>query len=342
MPPCIERRFVSKRFDGDISLGDKAKERLRRKTNTSDPVWLMKFIIWLKALRAHFLTATIVPFFLGGAITFYLTGTVDLALFSLTGIGLVFLHLGTNLANDYFDFIYGADSNNRNASMYSGGSQAIVKGSLSQNIFLASFVLLFLSGSAIGAYLVLKTGNNMIIWVGIFGLLSGYFYTAHPLKLAYRGMGEILIGINLGPLISTGTYLVQTGYFSLHVFMLSLSPGILMIAMLVLNEFPDYESDRAAGKKNAVVRLGKKNAVTLFHVLIYTVLLYKILGIACGLFPVWSAMVFLSVPLAARALAIANDFYLDTTRLMLAIKYNIQFHLAFGLLLSLSFFLGAL
>jgi 1,4-dihydroxy-2-naphthoate octaprenyltransferase len=293
---------------------------------------------WLIALRALYLTATIVPFLAGGALTYHLEGSLDYFLFVFTGIGLIALHLGTNMANDYFDDKYEADKENIYASGFSGGSGA----KISPQSFLISFISFFAFGFLIGVFLFLKTGFAGIPVLGLFGLISGYVYTAGPIKLSYRGLGEICIGLNLGPLIAAGTYLVQTGAFSWYVFLASLPTGLLMIAMIVLNEFPDKESDKRAGKNNIVVRIGRKKAAKLLHAILIFVMAYTIAGYLTGHFPAWILITSISFPLAFYVIVVSNRHYDNIKSLMPAIKTNILFHLSYGLLLSASFLIDTI
>jgi 1,4-dihydroxy-2-naphthoate octaprenyltransferase len=300
-----------------------------------------KFIIWLKALRAEFLTATIVPFLLGGAITFYDSGSLNLFLFMLSGIGAACLHLGTNVANDYYDHKYNADNFNQNSTAFSGGSRVIQQGMLSPRTLFVTFTLFFIIGIALGIYLYLITKAAGILVIAAFGFFCGYFYTAGPIKLAYRGLGEIAIGLNLGPFITLGTYLVQTGKLSWEVFLSALPTGLLMLAMIILNEFPDHDSDKQAQKNTLVVRIGKKKAVSVLEIILLLTLLYILIGTFFGLYPAGVLIMFLAAPLAIKTVLIARKHYNNTPLLLPALQSNILFHLVSGLLLSGGFVLSA-
>ncbi len=105
------------------------------------------------------------------------------------------------------------------------------------------------------------------------GIACAFFYHAGPLRLAYRGWGEAAVALCYGPLIATGTNLVQRGRISMDVVLASLPLGLLIAAFLWINQFPDYRADRAAGKRNLVVRLGRERASTGFALLVAAALL---------------------------------------------------------------------
>ncbi len=105
------------------------------------------------------------------------------------------------------------------------------------------------------------------------GIACAFFYHAGPLRLAYRGWGESAVALCYGPLIATGTNLVQRGRISMDVVLASLPLGLLIAAFLWINQFPDYRADRAAGKRNLVVRLGRERASTGFALLVAAALL---------------------------------------------------------------------
>jgi 1,4-dihydroxy-2-naphthoate octaprenyltransferase len=103
-----------------------------------------------------------------------------------------------------------------------------------------------------------------VFWLGVTGMALAFFYHAPPLKFAYRGMGELAVVIAYGPLIGLGTYLVQRGEISLDVIVMSSQLGVFIALFLLINEFPDYQADRAADKRTIVTRLGRKSASRLY------------------------------------------------------------------------------
>ena len=124
------------------------------------------------------------------------------------------------------------------------------------NVAVATFAL-----SAIaGVPLIIKSGMS-ILWLGLAGFLSGLFYTAPPFKFSSRkGMGELLIGLNFGPLMVAGSALVQTGQLLPEAFFAGLPIGLLIAAVVYMNEFPDHDSDKQTGKNTLIVVFGPEKA----------------------------------------------------------------------------------
>ncbi len=216
--------------------------------------------VWIKALRAPFFTASIVPVFLGTTVAYAFNNVFNPAYFILTLIGVVLLHAGGNMLNDYFDYISGADINNETPTPFSGGSRVLVDGLLKPESILQASILSIALGLGIGGFLAYKLGVPIIV-LGVFGVLCSIVYSAPPFKLAYRGLGEFIVGLAFGPLIVFGSYYVQTGAVSIAPIFASLPIAFLIAAVLYINEFPDYEADKKAGKNQLVVLLGLKNAV---------------------------------------------------------------------------------
>ena len=138
---------------------------------------------WLVALRAPFFTASLVPVLVGGTLAYNQTGEFHFWKFILTLLGVVCFNAGTNLANDYYDHKTTDDDINPSPTPFTGGSRVIQKGLiLPKNMLFASF-LFFGIGSVIGLYLNAITPGNLVLLLGIIGILSGFLYTAAPVKI---------------------------------------------------------------------------------------------------------------------------------------------------------------
>ena len=302
---------------------------------------MKKILLWIKAIRAPFFTATIVPVLVGTAIALYY-GSFDPGLFLLTVIGVILLHTGTNLANDYFDHLSRDDWVNVNLTPFSGGSRMIQEDLIPPRKILAASFLSFGLAALVGLYLEYVTPGYWILLFGLIGALSGYFYTATPLKFGYRGFGEILVGLNFGPLVVIGAYYVQAQSF-LHlseVLWASFPVMLLITAVLYINEFPDYAADQSVGKRTLVVLLGKERAITLYFALIGLTYLSVLLGVVFKVFP-WPVIIaMLTLPMAAKAVLVARRYYAETQRLLPANALTITTHLATGILLAGGYLLG--
>jgi 1,4-dihydroxy-2-naphthoate octaprenyltransferase len=159
-------------------------------------------------------------------------------------------------------------------SPFSGGKRVIVDGLLGRRetawVAAGFYVVAIAAGLAIAAL-----REPAVLWLGVLGVALAFFYHAPPLRLAYRGLGELAVAASYGPLIAAGTYLVQRHQVSSGVLWASLPLGLAIGAFLWINEFPDARADAAAGKRTLVVRLGRRRAARGFAVLqavVYTTL----------------------------------------------------------------------
>lgn len=292
---------------------------------------------WMKALRLPFLTATIVPVILGATVAWYSTDTFNGANFLYTLIGISFLHFGTNLTNDYFDHKTKNDELNSSPTPFSGGSRVIQDGLLPpRTIFIAALVFLCI-GSIFGIYICWILHSYVILIMGIIGVLCCFFYTAYPIMLGYRGGGELIVGLCFGPLVVLGSYYVQAMSFSLMPVLASIPVGILIALVLYINEFPDYDADKLVHKQTIIVILGKEKAIKLFHALLGLVYVYILVFIALNIFPLFTLIILLTLPLALKAYFISRKNFQKIYELIPANALTISLHLTIGLLLSVSF-----
>ena len=265
--PCKIKITPTKDKNGDhigycgvtSPLKNKEPDQVRPQIN-----FATKLFSWMVIMRLPFLTATIVPILLGAAVAGQLGYKIDWVYFSLTMLGGFLLHIGTNTSNDYFDHTSGTDEANYNYMVpFSGGSRSIQMGLISAKGMLNVAIITFALSALVGIPLIMKAGMN-ILYLGIIGFLSGLFYTAPPFRFASRrGMGELLIGLNFGPLMVAGSFLVQTNGDLTHLMDAALSGipiGFLVAAIVFVNQFPDHDGDKATGKNNLVVVFGPEKA----------------------------------------------------------------------------------
>lgn len=301
---------------------------------------MTSFKLWIKASRAPFFTATIIPVALGSILALRDTGAFLWLRFCLAMVGAIFVHAGTNLANDYFDHLSGCDEANPTPTPFSGGSRMIQDGIIKPKKVLYASLISFAIGGAIGLYLNYICKGNVILIVGITGIFLGIFYTAKPLRIGYGSFGELAVGIGFGPLMVLGAYYVQAQTLSLAVFLVSIPVGILIALVLFINEFPDYAADKSVGKKTLVVILGKKNAVILYHILLASVYALVILYVVFAILPVTSLIALLSLPLALKAFMVSKRNFEKIYELLPANAATIGLHSIVGLLLSVGILLG--
>jgi 1,4-dihydroxy-2-naphthoate octaprenyltransferase len=294
---------------------------------------------WLEEMRLPFATASVMPVFLGTAVAWGSDGVFIPFYFILTLIAGVFAHFGTNIANDYFDHRSGNDEINVEfVRPFSGGSRMIQRGLLTPNQVLAASIFFFVVSSAIGLYLAYVRGIE-ILYLGLIGVFSGFFYTAPPFNLASRGIGELVVGLNFGVLMTLGAYFVQTQALAWEPVVASIPITLLIAAVLYINEYPDHDADKAVGKRHLVVRLGKKGALPGYIFLLAATYISVAVAVAAGVITVWSLIIFVTLPLAAKAGQVALRNFADTKALVPANAATVMMHLAAGVLMSAGYVL---
>lgn len=229
-----------------------------------------KFITLLLATRPAFLTASAAPVLVGSAAGFAYSGNFNTPLFVLALFAIMLLHSGSNVANDYFDHISRNDWLNKNPTPFSGGRQFIQKGILSPKATLILSLVCLATGAAIGTIIFILTKSAFIFFLGVIGILGGFFYTAPPAKLGYRCFGETAIAFLFGILPVTGSFYLQTGRLDLTPLLPGLIVGILIFLVILINEFPDSVADAKARKKTIVVALGPQTAIWIYRTVLIT------------------------------------------------------------------------
>ncbi len=296
-----------------------------------------KVKIWLTEIRAPFFTATIVPILLGAVIAWARTNTFHWGYFLLTMMGGLLLHTGANVANDYFDHLSGTDERNVEfVRPFTGGSRMIQLGLLTPKAVLSGSLTAYGLAVVIGLYLAYVRGP-MILVFGIIGMFSGFFYTAPPIKLVGRGIGEFFIGLNFGVLMTVGAYYVQTGSLAWEPVIASIPVALLITAILYINEFQDAPADGSAGKAHLVVRLGRKKAVQGYILLLAFTYLSILLAAIFGVTSPFTLIALGTLPVALRAIAVARAHYDEYLKLVPANAATVFIHLLTGLLLSAAY-----
>ncbi|MDD5686545.1 MAG: 1,4-dihydroxy-2-naphthoate octaprenyltransferase [Elusimicrobia bacterium] len=282
-----------------------------------------KINAWITETRYPFLSVTVLPVLLGTTIAFVKKSIFNPIYFVLALLGTVSLHLGTNIINDYFDHKSGNDEiNNEFVRPFSGGSRMIQMGLLTPLEVLTGALMFFIVGSGIGLYLVYKCGLSVLL-LGLIGVISGFFYTAPLFNWASKGIGELLVGLNFGVLVSLGSYYVQTGTFSWEVFWASLPLGILVTAILLINEFPDYTADKKVSKNTQVVRLGKEKSANIFGYIMISSYVVLVAGVIAGYLPKIILFGLISLPFAIQSVIYAKKFHSNSSDMAIGNGFTI-------------------
>jgi 1,4-dihydroxy-2-naphthoate octaprenyltransferase len=295
---------------------------------------MRKILLWLKAVRAPFFTASIIPVLVGVALShregmFQWPGLVFALLIVIAN------HAGANLLNDYFDAL-GSDKINQSITPFSGGSRLIQDGLVSRYSYLKAAIAVYAAGLLLSMILAIGYYNLYILIFGFLGLILGVVYSAtYPFGMG-RGWGELAVGLAFGPCSVLGSYLLQTNQLSWSAFLAGIPVGLLVMGILILNEFPDLEADRTVGKRNWIVRAGDvKRGVWVYLSIISLAYLTVLAGVFAGAFPVKILFAYSTLPLAIWVFLKACWYQGKVAELIPAMAGNIGLHFLTGLLICL-------
>ncbi len=201
--------------------------------------WILS--LWYRALRPFSYSASIVPVLVGSVVAWH-DGHVNWVLILLALIGSIAIQAGTNLANEYFDYTQGVDKSDS-----LGPAGVILEGKLTPRQVLWASVLAFAVGVVLGLYVVAQVGWVILI-VGLASVLAAWFYTAKPLSLGYRGLGELEVFIFMGPVMVAAAYYVQVRDLAWSPLLVSLPVGFLVTSILHANNLRDIVQDKERGR----------------------------------------------------------------------------------------------
>ena len=204
------------------------------------------------------------------------------------------LQIGSNLANDVFDFERGTDTADR-----SGPLRVTQAGLLTPSQVKVGMAVVFGLAALFGLYLAWLGGWPIII-IGIAAILSAIAYTGGPFPLGYYGLGDVFVFIFFGLASVAGTYYVQAGFVSTAAWWMTVPPGLIITAILVVNNLRDLENDLKAGKRTLAVILGERAAKTQYLMCIVVAYLVLLLAVAAGAIPPLSLLTWASLPVAIR------------------------------------------
>ena len=292
-----------------------------------------RWALFVNATRLPFLTATLVPVLLGAVIAWDDGFVFNLGLFLLTLLGASLFHLGTNVMNDYFDHTSGVDEANLTPTPFSGGSRLVQRGLVEPRSLRNLAWGFYAGGTLVGLLLLALTGPGLLIF-GLAGFLLGFLYTAPPIRLIHRGLGEIAVGLGFGPVMLLGAYWVQTQQLSAAAWYVSIPVGILIAAVLYINEIPDRMWDEKAGKRTLVTRVSPEVSITGYATLIGAAYLSILVGVALGVMPVATLLGLLTIPMVWRAYKALRRHHAYAYRLIPANATTVFAHLYTGLLLT--------
>ncbi|MFO7819654.1 MAG: prenyltransferase [Halanaerobacter sp.] len=294
-----------------------------------------KLRLWLTALRPFSFTATIIPILLGTVLAVTEAGVINFYSFALVLVGVLLLHSGTNLINDYYDYQQGLDSRD-----YPGGSGVLVKKLIEPEKIKLAAIFCFGLSFLLATYLIYQQGLIVIV-LFVLGLAGGYFYTAAPINYKYYALGVPGVFILLGPILIGAAYYIQVGSYNQKVFLISLPVALLVSAILHSNDLRDIEHDAEVGIKTLANILDKRLALQLYFLLLglaYFLICYLSLR---GVISYWALITLFTIPQLASN---TFDLLLKKENRREKIKKlelkTVNLHFQFGLLLITALLIG--
>lgn len=285
---------------------------------------------WLKAVRAAYLPASVIPVFTGLALAWSVDRTLAPVAAAVTVLGVALAHMSADLFNDYFDYRHGTDQLSPMRGL-SGGTGVLVEGILEPEKVLEAAAVLLTAALASGVYLALTRGAEVILLMG-FGALTIVGYTS---ILQQKGLGETTL-VAERVLTVLGSYYVQTHSFTPACYASGLALGITSAFVVYYAAFPDYAADKATGKKTLVVLLGEGRAKRFSPVLPAAAYAVIALSAATHLLPIYSLALFGLTPLAYAAIQELEPTRGSGAGLGKGLRYSSLYARLFGVVLTLS------
>jgi 1,4-dihydroxy-2-naphthoate octaprenyltransferase len=291
---------------------------------------------WLLALRPFSFTASIVPAVFGGLLAYALRGRAgvprfhfDGLAFAITIIGCIAIHAASNLVNDFFDHRSGIDQPNNFGSV-----NPLVRKAMAPIHVSLEAAAAFGIAALCGTVLTLRAGDAKWPLVGlvVFGALSAYFYTAPPLSLKHRGIGDIQVMLSFAILMVFGAFYVQARVLAWAPLLDAIPIGVLVVDILHINNLRDLPADQHAGIRTVAIMLGERGAKTLHDIYVLTAYAATILLVIAGLLPVWTLLVLLSFPAAVQLGRAVEAVRAPDVDPLIVVK-TARFHALFGALM---------
>jgi 1,4-dihydroxy-2-naphthoate octaprenyltransferase len=252
---------------------------------------------WMLAIRPRTLPAAAAGVVMGSALA-WRDGYFRLDAVLVCLLTALLLQVGSNLANDVFDFERGTDTAER-----LGPTRVTQAGMLTPKQVKIGMVVVFALSILLGLYLA-WLGGWVIILLGIAAIISAIAYTGGPFPIGYYGLGDIFVFIFFGLASVAGTYYIQAGSVTPAVWWMTIPPGLIITAILVVNNLRDLENDRKAGKHTLAVRLGEQGAKIQYMLCMVIAYLILIPVAWTGMIPWPTFLAWFSLPLAIQAVQV--------------------------------------
>ena len=285
---------------------------------------------WVMAARPPTLPAAVVPVLVGTAAVFGLGFRALPFVAALLASALI--QIGTNFANDYFDFHKGADTAER-----LGPIRVTQSGLIAPDTVRNAMILVFGLAALVGLYLVF-VGGWPILAIGLLSIAAGVLYTGGPFPLAYNGLGDVFVFLFFGLVAVCGTAYLHVGGVPAVAAFAALPVALIVTAIIVVNNLRDIDTDRQARKHTLAVLLGRRATRVEYLLLVTVAYLLLPLGPLLGLTNWWSLLPLLTLPLAIGL--IRTVFQVEGRPLNRALAGTGRLHLLFGVLFAIGLLLG--
>lgn len=282
---------------------------------------------WLLAARLPTLPAAVVPVLVGTA-TAVADGRFRLLPFVAALVAALLIQVGTNLSNDYFDYRKGADTAGR-----LGPVRVTQSGLLAPEVVRTATIATFGLAALVGLYLV-AIGGWPILVIGVLSIAAGVLYTGGPWPLGYHGLGDLFVFVFFGVVAVMGTSYLHTGAFSGAALVNAVPVGLLVTAILAVNNLRDIDTDRAAGKRTLAVRIGQRATRIQYVLLLAGAYLLPLGRWLAGSASDWFWVPWLTLPLGVPLVRIV--FQQEGRHLNAALRGTARLHLLFGILFAAS------
>ena len=290
--------------------------------------------VWFRVIRVRFLLASVIAVSVGLSLNWWQNSSIDIFDAGLTFAGVMALHASVDLLNDFWDFKRGIDTKTTRTKM-SGGTGVLTEGLLKPSSVYRAGVAFLIIGTIIGGYFVITDGIMIAIILG-FAILSIYFYST---KIVDSGLGEFFVAVK-GAMIVIGTFFIQSGQISIESILAGIIVGSLSSLVLFIASFPDHDADKSKGRKTLVIVVGKQKATKLFWIFPLMSYLSIIIGVSLNLFPIFSLISLLSIPLMVKSGLGLQKNYDSVDNLIPFMSSTLMFGRITGVLFVIGFLIG--
>jgi 2-carboxy-1,4-naphthoquinone phytyltransferase len=286
--------------------------------------------LWMAAIKPPMYSVAIVPITMGTAVAFGETGKINWMVFAVFVLSAILILVWENLCNDVFDSDTGIDKNKAHSLVNLTGKKNLI-------FAIATLCLILGIGGVLG--ISVWQGDAAIVGVIALCCFLGYTYQGPPFRFGYRGWGEIICFFCFGPLGVSAAYYSQTQTWSQTAIIASIVVGIATSLILFCSHFHQVDDDIAAGKRSPIVRLGTARSAQLLPWVCGSIYFTTLACIGLGVFPVWTALVFTSLPATWKLCTLVRDHH-ETPELVKNCKFiAVGLHFWSGVCLGLGFIL---